>query len=461
MTDLMNYHEKQDYPGHTGAVAGLVIVFGAFIALGAYSIAYLWDLYGAIIIAFLQAAAIPTFFLDNLLYIVGFLLAVVLFTYIVAMGASVLANRLGGTLIYIGAVFMNIIAWSLPVITIVFGGFGALMAAWPMMIPGVFTLFITVLLFTVFRDRVRRAGEIIKLTGQVCLDEKGVFVPPLFTMMFTLVAALLFGAIMFFLLDVMGIPLNEFIDGTAVITVENGWPLAVGLILYLFTTIFFYNFSYATSSGMVYLYMRGQDPALGDGIKGALNVIGGLIVLSILSVIIAIIRIVIQAIGRKAGGGTRIAANIGSGIMGIVWFYINYFTIPAMVAEELSATKGIKRSASLVKNNFVDVIIKETAVRWGFGVLAFFVFISFAAGGALIGWFVTADIILTLLVTVLFIIFAAIPMTLILRTFDIVYVTLLYVFIRRKEGDITGKTAIPSAMSRELESAYDRSRELQ
>ncbi|MHA1906162.1 MAG: DUF6159 family protein [Candidatus Thorarchaeota archaeon] len=462
MTDLMNYHEKQDYPGHTGAVAGLVIVFGAFIALGVYSVSYLWNLYGAAIIALLQAAAIPTFFLDNLLYVVGFLLAIVLFTYIVAMGASVLANRLGGTLIYIGAVFMNIIAWSIVVITAIFGGIGAVLAAWPMMIPGIFTLFITILLFTVFRDRVRRAGEIIKLTGQVCLDEKGVFVPPLFTMIFTLVAALLFGAIMFFLLDVMGIPLTEFIDDTAVITVENGWPLAVGLVLYLFTTIFFYNFSYATTSGMVYLYMRGQDPALGDGVKGALNVIGGLIVLSILSVIIMIVRMVIQAIGRKAGGGARVAANIGSGIMGIVWFYINYFTIPAMVAEELSATKGIKRSAGLVKNNFVDVIIKETAVRWGFGVLAFFVFISFAAGGALIGWFVTnGDILLTILVTVLFIIFAAIPMTLILRTFDIVYVTLLYVFIRRKEGDITGKTAIPSAMSNELESAYDRSRELQ
>jgi hypothetical protein len=457
----MNYHEKQDYPGHTGAVAGLIIVFGAFIALGVYSISYLWDLYGAAIIALLAAAAIPTFFLDNILYIVGFLLAIVIFTYIVAMVASVLANRLGGTLIYIGAVFMNLIAWSVVVFTAIFGGIGALLTAWPIMIPGIFTLFITLLLFTVFRDRVRRAGEIIKLTGQVCLDEKGVFVPPLFTMMFTLVAALLFGAIMFFLLDVLGIPLDQFIDGTAVITLENGWPLAVGLILYLFTTVFFYNFSYATSSGMVYLYMRGKDPGLGDGVKGALNVIGGLIVLSILSVIIIIVRMVIQAIGRKAGGGARVAANIGSGIMGIIWFYINYFTIPAMVAEELSATKGIKRSAGLVKDNFVDVIIKETAVRWGFGVLAFFVFISFAAGGALLGWFVTGDILLTILVTVLFIIFAAIPMTLILRTFDIVYVTLLYVFIRRKEGDITGKTAIPSAMSKELESAYDRSRQLQ
>ncbi|MFW9800219.1 MAG: hypothetical protein ACFFD9_07280 [Candidatus Thorarchaeota archaeon] len=41
-----------------------------------------------------------------------------------------------------------------------------------------------------------------------------------------------------------------------------------------------------------------------------------------------------------------------------------------------------------------------------------------------------------------------------MRTFDIVYVTLLYVFIRRKEGDITGKSAIPAPMERELDRAY-------
>ena len=138
---------------------------------------------------------------------------------------------------------------------------------------------------------------------------------------------------------------------------------------------------------------------------------------------------------------------------------INYFTIPAMVAEELGAKDGIKRSASLVKKNFVDVIVKETAVRWGFGVLAAMFFIAFGVGGAVIGWFITAgDIIMTIVITVVFVIFAAIPSTLVLRTFDIVYVTLLYVFIRRKEGDITGKTAIPAAMSKELDRSYSSAR---
>jgi membrane-anchored glycerophosphoryl diester phosphodiesterase (GDPDase) len=136
---------------------------------------------------------------------------------------------------------------------------------------------------------------------------------------------------------------------------------------------------------------------------------------------------------------------------------VNYFTIPAMVAEDLSATKAIKRSAGLVRKNFVDVMIKETAVRWGFGVLAGMMFIGFAAFGALFGYvYFAGDIYMTLILAIVFMVFAAIPSVLVLRTFDIVYVTLLYVFIRRKEGDITGKTAIPAGMTQELDRAYNK-----
>jgi hypothetical protein len=452
-SDLYEYHEKQEYPSHKGAIAGLVIVFGAFIVLGIYSLMQLWSLYELEIVSLIAIAS--PLLADNLWLLGAGLGALLVLSVIMAMGASVAAKRLGGTLIYIGAFFMNLLAWAVPLFLIVTGAIPISMlgTAWPILIPGIFTLFITLLLFTVFRERVRRAGEIIKLTGQVTLDEKGTFVPPFLTMVFTLVSALFFSGIMLVVIpDGMNILL-----GNVEMTFENGWPFAIGVVVYLFVTIFFYNFSYATTSAITYIYMRGRDPSLGDGVKASLGVVGGLIVLSIMSVIVTIIRMIIQAVARKSqsalGRGVGYAAE---GVIGWVWALINYFTIPAMVAEELSATKGIKRSAGLVRKNFVDVMIKETAVRWGFGVLAFMFFIGFAIGGALFGWIYTnGEITVTLLITVVFIIFAAIPSTIVLRTFDIVYVTLLYVFIRRKEGDYA-RTAIPSSMGRELESAYDR-----
>ena len=92
-------------------------------------------------------------------------------------------------------------------------------------------------------------------------------------------------------------------------------------------------------------------------------------------------------------------------------------------------------------------------------------FLGFAFFGFLFGWMytldpvtLTGDFFMALIFAVIFTIFASIPSTLVLRTFDIVYVTLLYIFIRRKEGDISGKTAIPASMDRELDQAYDRAR---
>ncbi|MFW9959092.1 MAG: DUF6159 family protein [Candidatus Odinarchaeota archaeon] len=449
--DLIDYKEREKYPSHKGAIAGLLVVFGAFIGLGVYSLWNLWQVYETEIITAL--AALSPLLADNLWLLAVGLGALVLLSLLMGLGASMAARRFGGTLIYIGAGIMNLLTWGLVLWLVITGAIpiALLATAWPIMIPGLFTLFLTLLLFTVFRDRVRRAGEIIKLTGQVTLDEKGTFVPPLLTMVFTLISALLFGGILLYYMP-------QILDSGHVFTLETDWGYIVGIVVYLFVTIFFYNIAYSTTSAITYIYMRGKDPSLGDGVKASLGVVGGLVVLSIMSVIIVLIQMVIRAVTRKSGSPiARGAGAAASGIIGWVWMLVNYFTIPAMVAEELSATKAIKRSAGLVRKNFVDVMIKETAVRWGFGVLAGMMFIGFAAFGALFGYiYFAGDIYMTIILAVVFMVFAAIPSTLVLRTFDIVYVTLLYVFIRRKEGDITGKTAIPAAMNQELDRAYDR-----
>jgi hypothetical protein len=451
--DLYDYHEKQDFPSHKGAITGLLIVFGAFIVLGVYAIWNLWLMYETQIMTIINSLNLPGFLTDNFLGIFLILGGLIFMSLLMAFGASAAARRLGGTLIYIGAGLMNLLTWGIVVIALFAGA--SILQAWPIMLPGIFTLFMTLLLFTVFRNRVRRAGEIIKLTGQVCLDEKGVFVPPLLTMIFTLVSALFFGAIIVFFTPHFA----DVVFFGAEATTEDLLSGGLGIVVYLFLTIFFYNFAYGTTSGVVYIYMRGRDPSLGDGVRASLNVIGGLIVLSIASVIVTIIRMVIRAISRESGPGGRAIGGLADGVIGWVWALINYFTIPAMVGENLGAKDGIKRSASLVKNNFVDVLIKETAVRWGFGVLAGMMFLGFALGGFLIGWvfplsLVGNDPLLSALIfTVIFIVFAAIPSTLVMRTFDIVYITLLYVFIRKKDGDFT-KTAIPASMTSQLESAY-------
>lgn len=455
--DLIDYHNNNEYPSHKGAIAGLLIVFGAFIGLGVYALWNLWLQYEGMITGLITT--ISPLLADNLWLIGIALVGIVVLSILLALGASHAAKRLGGTLIYIGAGAMNLLTWGMVIIMVITGliPLASLAAAWPIMIPGILTLFITILLFTLFKDRVRRAGEIIKLTGQVTIDEKGTFIPPLLTMIFTLMSAVLFAGILVYFMP-------QILDVNHEFNLQTDWGYIVGVVVFLFTTIFFYNFAYATTSAITYIYIRGEDPTLGDGAKASLGVVGSLVVLSIMSVIVVIVQIVIRAITRKSGAVGRGVGAAASGIMGWVWMLVNYFTIPAMVAEDLSATKAIKRSAGMVRKNFVDVMIKETAVRWGFNVLAFMMFIGFALFGALFGWWLTFpafDIYYVLIGAVAFSVFAAIPSTLVLKTFDIVYVTLLYIFIRRKEGDITGKVAIPAPMNAELERAYDRAQESQ
>jgi len=458
--DLIEYHKKAQYPSHGKALTAVIVVVGAFLALGTLGLLNIVTLYlgdvMSIITDIASALSLPEWLSGNIAVVILILGVLLLLSMIMAVGASALAKRMGATLIYIGAFFMNIMTWAIVVILFVTTGFNfsVLAASWPVMIPGVLTLFMTLLLFTVFRARIKRAGEIIKLTGQVCLDEKGVFVPPLVTMLFTLISAAMFGGILFLFPNVGDI--LSAIVGTQDWTVETALPLGIVLVVYLFATIFFYNLAYATSSAMAYIYIRGRDPTLGDGVKAALGVIGGLAALALMSVVVVIVRIALQRAGRRVGGpvGESVGRAAG-GVIGWIWALVNYFTIPAMVAESLGARAGIKRSIGLVRHNFVDVMIKETAVRWAFGVLSATFFIAFAVGGALIGWFASSyDIVTTIVMMIVFIVFAAIPSALVLRTFDIVYVTLLYVFIRQQEGDIREKTAIPGPLEDDLAATY-------
>jgi hypothetical protein len=160
-TDLYEYHEKQEYPSHKGAIAGLLVVFSAFIVIGVYSLMELWSMYESDITNLINM--VSPLLADNLWMVGAALGALLVLSIIMALGASVAAKRLGGTLIYIGALIMNALTWAVPLVLILTGlvPLAMLATAWPMLIPGLFTLFITILLFTVFKDRVRRAGEII------------------------------------------------------------------------------------------------------------------------------------------------------------------------------------------------------------------------------------------------------------------------------------------------------------
>ncbi len=447
-TDIYEYDKKEKYPSTKNATIGILVVLGVFFGWGAYSLLRLWETYGPIFMSFIQGIGLPTLITQNVTSILVAIGAYIAFNILLALAAAWLAKTLGGKLIIIGAVMISVVAGAIILLPVMGGTMTiqqALTSAWivgPMLLP----VILVGLFYLLFRGRMRVADQIIRQVGKICLEKKGIFIPPLVSMVFTLLSAVMMGAIVFQFTPI------QVLLGTEPLTVENGWPLAVGLVLYIFLTTFFFNLAYGTSSAMAYLYMRGRDASLGNGLRSSLGVIGALAVLSIFSVIIAIIRMIIRAVARKAGGVGRVAGNIADVGIAYLWMLINYFTIPVMIVERKSATQSIKRSAIMVKDNLVDVLIKETGVRLAFKVLAMILFIGFALAGGALGWIMTQDLFMTILVLIGFMILAAIPITLTLRTFDIIYVTLLYIYIRKETGEIKGKIAIPSSVMKKIDS---------
>ncbi len=447
--DLYQYHKSGKYPGHGKAILALLLVFALYFGTGIYALMKLWEQYGAAIMAFIQSIGIPQISSSTVITLSVIVGGYIFFSLVLALGAAALAKKLGGTLIIIGAFMMLIITWA-PVVLLLYSSgwnFSVLSSAWPIMIPGGFILLLTVLMMTVFKERLVRAGKIIELTGEVCLKEKGVFIPPIVSMFFTFISSMIFAGIVMYFMYPNGITSDPVMTDEATVMV------IINFVIYTFLTLFVFKFAYATSSAITYIYIRGRNPSLGDGFRGALGAVAAIAILSVMGVIVKIVQMILRAITRKSGAGGRTVGDAAAGAIGWIWALINYFTIPAIVAEDLSATKGIKRSINMVRKNFVDVIIKETGVRWGFGVLAMIILFGMGIAGAFIGWLQTADTIMALLYGIVFVFLGGLPVTIVLRTFDIVYVTILYVFIRTKEGDFS-KTAIPSPVKSTLNNAY-------
>ncbi|MCF2136361.1 MAG: DUF6159 family protein [Candidatus Thorarchaeota archaeon] len=451
--DLYDYHRKNKYPSHGTAVMGILVVFGIYIITGIYAILKLWSQYGTMIMSFIHSVGIPEILNSNLITISVIIGAYLFFSILLAIAAASIAKRLGGTLILIGAAMTNILTWAPVFLLLYVSGwdFSILTSMWMLLIPGVATLIITILMFTVFKDRVIRAGRIISLTGEVCLKHKSVFAPPFVSMIFTFLSSLIFGAIVLEFLYPNGIVNDPVVTGEATAII------VINFLIYLFITIFVFKFAYATTSAITYLYIRGRKPSLNDGVKGALGTVAGLAALAVMSVIVTIIQMIIRAISRRSGPAGGRTGDTAARAVGWIWALINYFTVPAMVAENLGATAGIKKSFNLVRKNFVDIVIKETGVRWGFSALIFMLLLGFGAGGAFVGWLQTQDFMIAFLYGIIFLILAGLPTTLILRTFDIVYITILYVFIRMKDGSIS-KTAIPGPAKKTFETAYRSAR---
>ena len=137
------------------------------------------------------------------------------------------------------------------------------------------------------------------------------------------------------------------------------WVLIVLFYLVEYLVIIFFNAA-LVSAAMVRL--KGGDPTLGDGLRGAWSHIGAILGWAAIS---ATVGLVLQALRERGGIGGAIVAALG----GMAWNIITFLVIPVLVVEGVNPVDGIKRSASLLKKTWGEQIIGNAGIGLIFGLI--------------------------------------------------------------------------------------------
>jgi hypothetical protein len=180
-------------------------------------------------------------------------------------------------------------------------------------------------------------------------------------------------------------------------TGEQGMPASAWVLLVLFylvqyIVIIFFNAA-LVSAALVRL--KGGDPTLGDGLRGAWSHAGAVLGWAAIA---ATVGLLLQALRERGGLAGAIVAGLG----GLAWNVITFLVVPVLVVEGVGPIQAIKRSASLLKKTWGEQIIGNAGIGLVFGLIGLAVLVvGIALGVLIISAGVTAAGVAVLVVTVL------------------------------------------------------------
>jgi len=110
--------------------------------------------------------------------------------------------------------------------------------------------------------------------------------------------------------------------------------------------------------------LEGDDPTLGDGLRGAWSHIGAILGYAAIA---ATVGLVLQLIRERGGVAGVILAALG----GMAWNIITFLVIPVLVVEGVGPVTAIKLSAGLLRKTWGEQIIGSAGIGLVFGLLGF------------------------------------------------------------------------------------------
>ena len=274
--------------------------------------------------------------------------------------------------------------------------------------------------------RFGRSWELIKLCWAVLRQDKELVVFPIVSGIAVVIVTASF--------IVPGISTGYWSSFTG----DNGnipasmWVLIVLFDLVEYLVIIFFNAA-LVSAAMVRL--KGGDPSLGDGLRGAWSHIGAILGWAAIS---ATVGLVLQAL-RERGG---IAGVIAAGLGGMAWNIITFLVIPVLVVEGVNPIEGIKRSASLLKKTWGEQIIGNAGIGLIFGLICVAIgAVGIALGVVVINAGVTSAGVAIIVVTVL----ANVVVAMLSATLRGIYSAALYQYAVGGDSGAIGQDALACA----------------
>jgi len=385
---------------------------------------------------------------------------------VIFVGLSIIGFLVGWLLLVLTAKYGDILVIAGSIFFIIGGIIGGLCVAF--LIPGLGILFALpglipaglMLLVMIFSfNKVRRAGEFLKFTGKVILAEKGMILSPLFVTFISVLNFLTIASIW-----------GYFIVLTGGMVGLEWLGYVISIPISLIQMIIYYGIFYASeaiNTTYAYEWYRKRDPDMKFCIKNVLGRAGPILTFGIVTALVNWIQRMLRDAasrssqkGNPAGIILAILAKTLAAIIGVIFKYLTYFTLPAIVIEGLGFKDGVKRSFDLLKRYYMDVLIRETGVSRAFGILQFIAFFIYAVIGALLGIVldflpsIDLDPMIAYPVAILaMVIFAFIPTFFIFRPMKTAYLTFVFAYAQDEETRFSLPTRMPKELQGELKDA--------
>lgn len=447
-------------PANKGGIFGYIATATIFFALGILSfILILIDeipgssppqTYGEALADILEGLLVAIFGITGALakywwVILLLVIGLTVLGFLVGWLLLVLVAKLGHILVYAGCV-VYIVGAIIGAIVMI--GTGGLAGSIVPLVPAIL-LIITVV--TNFK-KLQRAGEFMKFTGQVVLAEKGMIIAPLFVTGMSILSGLAMISIF--------ARLVLWFEGNII-----GYILAT--IASLIQLIIYFGMFYAAegvNTTYAYEWYRKRDPDMKFCLRNVAGNFGAIFLFGIATAFVSWLQSVLRnaaasSKGQNIGGIIlAILARIVAAVLGFIWKYLTYFTLPAIVVEGRGFKDGVTRSFDLLKRYYMDVLIRETGVERGFSIVQWISFFIYGVVGALTGLVVYAATNLSLAASLLVciipaLLFANVPTFFLFRPMKTAYLTFVFAYAQDEESGFKLPTRMPRELRGDLKEA--------